>query len=100
MTTGDLRRFLSLGAAAGVLASSAYVAAPAWGTGEPEPGTSSGSSSGSASSGSGLSEAALAAAVQRDLGLTPEEFTAAGELGAQAAAAAVQLRDTSGYAGI
>lgn len=47
-----------------------------------------------------LSEAALDDAVQRDLKLTPQQFEAAGELGAQAAAAAVQLRQVPGYAGI
>lgn len=95
-----MRRFLSLGATAGVLASSAYVAAPAWGTAESVPGTTSGTSNGSAPAGGGLSEAALAEAVQRDLGLSPEEFAAAGERGAQAAAVAVQLRDVPGYVGI
>lgn len=101
VTAAKLRQFLSLGAAAGVLASSAYAAAPAWGTGEPGAGTSSGSTTdGSAPLGTGLSGEALADAVQRDLGLTPEEFTAAGELGARAAAVAVQLGDVPGYTGI
>ncbi|WP_309484087.1 S1 family peptidase [Pseudarthrobacter sp. NS4] len=101
MTAAKLRQVLSLGAAAGVLASSTYLAAPAWAAGEPGTGTSSGSTTdGSALSTTALSESALADAVQRDLGLTPEEFTAAGELGAQAAAVAVQLRDVPGYVGI
>jgi hypothetical protein len=101
MRAGNLRRFLSLGAAAGVLASSAYVAAPAWGTHEPGTGQPAGATTdGPATSGSGLSERALAEAVQRDLGLTPEEFSAAGELGAQAADAARHLRDVPGYTGI
>lgn len=101
MRAPNLRRFLSLGAVAGVLASSAYVAAPAWGTGEPATGQPAGATTdGPDASGSGLSERALAEAVQRDLGLTPEEFAAAGELGAKAADAASQLRSVAGYTGI
>ncbi len=42
----------------------------------------------------GLREAAL-----RDLGLTPEEFAAAGQLGKQAADVAAALRDIPGYLG-
>ncbi|MEW1806627.1 trypsin-like serine protease [Pseudarthrobacter sp. NPDC080039] len=115
-----LRRVLALGAAAGMMASSAYVAAPAFAAGEtypspapaagaaatgaqvpaPAAGTSPSPSASSPSASSGLSEAALADAVQRDLKLTPQQFAAAGELGAQAAAAAVQLRQLPGYVGI
>ncbi|WP_411374216.1 S1 family peptidase [Arthrobacter sp. MPF02] len=98
MTARNLRRFLSMGAVAGVLASSAYIAAPAFASEEPAirpaPGTAA------SDGGTRLSEAALADAVQRDLGLSPEEFSAAGELGAKAAEAAVQLRDVPGYAGV
>ncbi|WP_181884787.1 S1 family peptidase, partial [Arthrobacter sp. RT-1] len=101
MRARNLRRFLSLGAVAGVLASSAYVAAPAWGTGEPGTGQPAGATTdGPDASGSGLSERALAEAVQRDLGLTPEEFAAAGALGAKAADAATVFRDVPGYTGI
>lgn len=110
MTARVLHRVLPLGAVAGLLASSVYVAVPAFATGDsgdsaapgaapadtvgapPAPGTSDG--------GPRLSEAALAEAVARDLGLTPEQFSTAGELGARAAAAAVQLREVPGYAGI
>jgi hypothetical protein len=101
MTAANLRRFLSVGAVAGFLASSAYIAAPAWGTGEP-PATTPPSAAASTTddAGSGLSEAALAEAVQRDLGLTPEQFTAVGELGTRAAAAAAELRDVPGFVGI
>ncbi|MDQ0767832.1 streptogrisin C [Pseudarthrobacter defluvii] len=117
---GPLHRVLALGAAAGLLTSSAYGALPAFGAGEASPSPASGTGSSSAapapaasaspspstgaSSGTGaltgLSEAALADAVQRDLKLTPQQFQAAGELGAQAAAAAVQLRQLPGYVGI
>ncbi|WP_426764045.1 S1 family peptidase [Pseudarthrobacter sp. 1G09] len=120
MTPPSVLRYLSLGAVAGILASSAYVAAPAWAadgqaaaTASPDApavGTPAGGTSGAGTptagapaagtQGSGLSEGALDAAVQRDLGLTREQFTAAGELGAQAAAAAAQLRDVPGYVGI
>ncbi|WP_251045950.1 trypsin-like serine protease [Arthrobacter sp. ISL-85] len=65
----------------------------------PGPSPSPGPSSSPAAS-SGLSQAALADAVQRDLKLTPQQFEAAGELGSQAAAAAVRLRQIPGYVGI
>lgn len=94
----SIRRVLSLGAAAGVLASSAVVAAPGWAVVPPGDGAEAGAALRSGSS--FLSDAALADAVQRDLGLTPEQFAAAGDLGARAAAAAGQLRDVPGYAGI
>ena len=48
---------------------------------------------------SGVNDAGLAEAVSRDLGLTPEEFNGAGELGRQAAAAAEALRSVPGYTG-
>ncbi|TDL37280.1 S1 family peptidase [Arthrobacter nitrophenolicus] len=96
MRPAHLRRFLSLGAVAGMLASSAYAAAPAWAEDQAADAPSVEISDG----GKGLSEAALAEAVQRDLGLTQEQFAAAGELGSRAAAAAVQLRDVPGYQGI
>ena len=117
MNADTLRRVLTLAAATGMLASSAYVAGPAFGAGEPDSGQGAGTGSSTAapasaspfpstgdSSGTGtstgLSEATLADAVQRDLRLTPQQFQAAGELGAQAAAAAVQLRQLPGYVGI
>ncbi|WP_457963373.1 S1 family peptidase [Arthrobacter sp. D1-29] len=50
--------------------------------------------------GTGISEDGLAEAVLRDLGLSPEQFNAAGELGKQAAQAASALRDVPGYVGI
>ncbi|MFC9770345.1 MULTISPECIES: S1 family peptidase [unclassified Pseudarthrobacter] len=115
MTPASVLRYLSLGAIAGILASSAYVAAPAWAAdgqaaataspeapaaGTPAAGTPGAGTPAAGPQGSGLSEAALDDAVERDLGLTREQFAAAGELGAQAAAAAAQLRDVPGYAGI
>lgn len=96
MKTGKLRCFLATGAAAGVLASSAYAVGPAWAD-ELVP-EASGVAGGAQTS--GLSEAALDEAVVRDLGMTPAEFTAAGELGTQAAEVAAQLRDVPGYSGI
>ncbi|MDR6414975.1 S1 family peptidase [Pseudarthrobacter sulfonivorans] len=53
----------------------------------------------SPTAGSGLSEAHLSEAALRDLGLTPEEFAAAGQLGKQAAEVAAALRDVPGYLG-
>lgn len=114
----QLRRVLALGAAAGVLASSAYAAVPAFGAGEADPSPASGAGAATAApaeparlppspapsstpaTAPGLSDAALADAVQRDLKLTPQQFAAAGELGAQAAAAAVRLRQVPGFVGI
>ena len=89
-------RTLSLGAAAGMLASAVFSAAPAFSAGEPD---ATGPTSAAGAS-TGLSEAALDEAVQRDLNMTPQEFEAAGALGAQAAALAVQLRRVPGYVGI
>lgn len=101
MTANNLRGVLSLGVVAGVLASSAYIAAPAWGTAEPPADPPSNAAADKTNdAGSSLSEAALADAVQRDLGLTPEQFSAAGELGTRAAAAAAQLRGIPGFVGI
>lgn len=91
----SVRRVFSLGAAVGVLASSAVVAQPGWAVVAPGPDAGAVLGSGS----SFLSDAALADAVQRDLGLTREQFAAAGELGIRAAAAAGQLRAVPGYAG-
>ncbi len=48
----------------------------------------------------GSSEAGLSEAVLRDLGMSLEEFNAAGELGRRAAAAAGSLRGLPGYSGI
>ncbi|WP_223883745.1 S1 family peptidase [Pseudarthrobacter sp. BIM B-2242] len=53
----------------------------------------------SPTAGGGLSEAGLAEAALRDLGLTPAEFAAAGQLGKQAADVAAALRDVPGYLG-
>jgi len=109
-----LRRGLALGAAAGMLASSVYGAVPAFGDeglSSPAPGTGTDAATVASPSPSpvrssspaatyGLSDAALADAVQRDLKLNPQEFAAAGELGGQAAAVAVRLRQVPGYVGI
>ncbi|MCD5340796.1 S1 family peptidase [Arthrobacter sp. AK04] len=95
MSGQALRRVLSLGAAAGILATSAVAAAPGWAVVPPAEEVVTGGGPGSSS----LSDAALADAVQRDLGLTPEQFAAAGEIGSRAAAAAGQLRTVPGYAG-
>lgn len=101
MTAPALRRLLSLGAAAGLVAASAFIAAPAWGTSDPAadppPGTTAYTTY---DAGTHLSEAALAEAVQRDLGLTPEQFNAAGELGTRAADAVARLRGVPGFVGI
>ncbi|PNI07252.1 hypothetical protein CXX84_16845 [Arthrobacter sp. AFG7.2] len=106
---GNLRRLLSFGAATGVLAASAYVAVPAWAAGsDSETEATSPAASTIASPGTeapapaayGVSATGLADAVQRDLGVTPEQFDAAGELGVRAEAAAAALRAVPGYTGI
>lgn len=87
MSAGKASRLLVMGAVAGVLASSAYVAAPGWAApdvtvadaGLPDAGLPE-----AGPSGAGLSDAGLAEAVQRDLGLTPAEFRAAAERAAVA----------------
>ncbi|MDQ0730993.1 S1 family peptidase [Arthrobacter sp. B1I2] len=109
------KRSLALGVAGGILAASAFGAAPGWaftepGSGSPTqpPATASPSTTGTATADSAagpsgnasLAQADLDKAVLRDLGLTPEQFAAAGELGTRAAAAAEQLRDIPGYGGI
>ncbi|MHC6229843.1 hypothetical protein ACX5I6_09070 [Arthrobacter sp. MMS24-T111] len=108
-SAATLRRVLALGAAAGVLASSAYAAVPAFGAGESSPAPASPNQAtaspsptlgSTAPASTTLSQAALDDAVQRDLKLTPQQFEAAGQLGAQAAQAAVQLRQVPGYVGI
>lgn len=48
----------------------------------------------------GINEAGLAAAVQRDLGMTVEQFNAAGQLGRTAADAVPSLRGLPGYLGV
>ncbi len=53
----------------------------------------------SPTAGGGLAEAGLSEAALRDLGLTPAEFAAAGQLGKQAADVAAALRDVAGYLG-
>ncbi|UKA66056.1 S1 family peptidase [Arthrobacter sp. FW306-05-C] len=117
MNADMLRRVLALGAVTGMLASSASVAGPAFATSGSDSGQAAPTGSSTAapapaagplptagpsgtSTSTGLSEAALAEAVQRDLKLTPQQFEAAGELGARAAAAAVQLRQVPGYVGV
>ena len=102
MTACNLRRLLSAGAAAGALAASGFVAGPVWGSDQPDlpaPTVPAPSAPVSDSKGSGLSEAALEEAVHRDLGMTPAEFAAAGELGTRAAEVAAHLREVPGYLG-
>ncbi|QDY90206.1 peptidase [Arthrobacter sp. UKPF54-2] len=57
-------------------------------------------STGSEPTPAALSDAGLAEAVRRDLGLTVEEFNAAGQLAKRAADAATTLRELPGYGGM
>ena len=93
-----MKRILTLGAAAGVLLGSVMVAAPASAESTEPPAIGDGLHTATPST-PGVSEADLADAISRDLGLTPEEFNAAGELGRQGAAAAEALRGVPGYTG-
>lgn len=93
-----MKRILTLGAAAGLLLGSVMVADPASAESTEPPAIGEGLHTATPST-PAVSDAGLADAVSRDLGLTPEEFNAAGELGRQAAAAAEALRGTPGYTG-
>ncbi|UZX05577.1 peptidase [Arthrobacter sp. CDRTa11] len=99
-----LRRTLAWGGVAGFSVAAAFGAVPAVATTlppdtVPAASASAGTESPTAS-GTGISESGLAEAALRDLGLTPEQFNAAGELGKQAAEAASALRDVPGYVAI
>ncbi|MET3175690.1 UNVERIFIED_ORG: streptogrisin C [Arthrobacter sp. UYCu721] len=112
-TAHSLKRVFAAAAAAGVALSVGLGAVPAWAAEQPavepppvespaavESPTAGGSGGGDVQpsvakpSDAGLREAAL-----RDLGLTPEEFAAAGQLGKQAADVAAALQDIPGYLG-
>ncbi|TAP41110.1 S1 family peptidase [Arthrobacter sp. S39] len=93
-----LKRILTIGAAAGLMLGSALAAGPASAETAVAPTAGDGLDA-DAPATSGVSDAGLAEAVSRDLGLTPEEFNAAGELGRQAAAAAEALSGVPGYTG-
>jgi hypothetical protein len=97
------RAQLVLGAATGILLSATFASPAMAGDGSataPAPAQSMSAQSAPVQSTAGPSDAALADAALRDLGLTREQFAAAGERGASAAAAAARLRGVPGYAGI
>ncbi|MCP9001174.1 S1 family peptidase [Pseudarthrobacter sp. RMG13] len=92
----SLKRVFAAAAAAGVALSVGLGAVPAWAVEQPavEPPPVVAQPSETPPGDAGLREAAL-----RDLGLTPEEFAAAGQLGKQAADVVAALQDISGYLG-
>ncbi|MCU1519577.1 MAG: hypothetical protein JWQ75_4298, partial [Pseudarthrobacter sp.] len=99
-----MKRILTLGAAAAMALGSATAAGPAVADTSGPAGISQSllseaPDSGSIPAGSGVSSTGLADAVSRDLGLTSEDFNAAGELGRQAAGVAEALSGVPGYAG-
>ncbi|MDQ0632700.1 streptogrisin C [Arthrobacter pascens] len=104
---GGQRRMLSFGAVAGLalvagfgaVPASAAPGGPASAETAPAGTTPVVPATGLPTPASGPSDAGLAEAVRRDLGLTPEQFNAAGELGRQAANAVAALRDVQGYVG-
>ncbi|WP_306736978.1 trypsin-like serine protease [Arthrobacter sp. ZGTC412] len=110
MNRDRLRRALFLSTATGVLAASAYAAVPAWAAGDDSATGATGPAASIVASpatetprpadSGGISAAGLAVTVQRDLGVSREQFDAAGELAVQAEAAAAKLRPVPGYTGI
>ncbi|HJV97594.1 MAG TPA: trypsin-like serine protease [Arthrobacter sp.] len=102
-----MKRILTIAAAAGLMLGPALVALPASAESTEPPAVGdvlagTRPAAGISDAGvpeAGLPEAGLADAVARDLGLTPAEFNAAGELGRQAAAAAAALSGVPGYTG-
>ena len=98
VSAGNRRRFLAAAASAGVMAVSAFAVSPVWAA--DQPGLPGPPAAVTDAHHSGLSEAALDEAVLRDLGMTPDEFAAAGELSIEAAEVASRLRDVPGYSGI
>ncbi|MGY4541844.1 streptogrisin C [Arthrobacter sp. UYNi723] len=122
-TANSLKRVFAAAAAAGVALSVGLGAVPAWAVEQPaveplpagspavaspavvsadaaERPTAGGSGGGDAQpSDAHPGDARLREAALRDLGLTPEEFAAAGQLGKQAADVVAALQDISGYLG-
>ncbi|QDG68153.1 S1 family peptidase [Pseudarthrobacter sp. NIBRBAC000502772] len=114
----SLKRVFAAAAAAGVALSVGLGAVPAWAVEQPaaaspavvsadaaspdaaESPTADGSGGGDAHpSDAHPGDAGLREAALRDLGLTPDEFTAAGQLGKQAADVVAALQDIPGYLG-
>ncbi len=84
--------------AAGVVLAAGFGGVPAAAvTPSPSPVAPSPGAMESPTAGGGLSEAALSEAALRDLGMTAAEFSAAGQLGKQAADVAAALRGIPGY---
>ncbi|MCC9173967.1 S1 family peptidase [Arthrobacter sp. zg-Y179] len=90
----------ALSAAALLAVSGAFIAGPAMAdTGDtPQPTTTE--TPGAALQGTGELAPGLEEALQRDLGMTVDEFVAAGELSQKASAALAQLRATKGFVNI
>jgi LPXTG-motif cell wall-anchored protein len=100
-----MKRILGAAAAAGMALALGFGAVPASAVATESGGTQSPTTAVSGVSSANLSTANLSAeglreAVARDLGLTPEEFEAAGQLGKRAAEAAPFLSSLPGYVGI
>lgn len=109
-TATDVKRILGAAAAAGMALALGFGAVPASAVASASDETESTTAAGSRVSAAGLSvaglspanlsAAGLSEAVARDLGLTPEEFEAAGQLGKRAAEAMASLSPLRGYVGI
>lgn len=99
-TATDVKRILGAAAAAGMALALGFGAVPASAVASASEETESTTAAASGVSAAGLSAANLSEAVARDLGLTPEEFEAAGQLGKRAAEAMASLSPLPGYVGI
>ncbi|WP_458111790.1 hypothetical protein M1D88_16190 [Arthrobacter sp. R1-13] len=100
----SLRRTLALGAATALVLGATLGAIPAAAEAEPTSDSSGTTVSTSGASpeqlSAGISADGLQEAILRDLGMTPEQFEAAGEQGKRAADVAATLRDLPGFVGI
>ncbi|WP_426227598.1 hypothetical protein [Pseudarthrobacter sp. DSP2-3-2b1] len=114
-TATDVKRILGAAAAAGMAFALGFGAVPAFAVASESEETESTTSAGSGASAAGPgrgdgskaedsevgpSAAGLDEAVLRDLGMTPEKFKAAGELGKRAAETVAALRGVPGYLGV
>lgn len=101
-----IRRSSAVCAAAALALSGAFIAVPANASPDKEttattaPATEAPATQAPATEGAVIDDPALVEAIKRDLGMTVEEFVAAGELGTKAADAVKELSAIEGYEGI
>lgn len=100
-----IRRISALGTAAALVFGATLGAIPTAAADSPELNSVGSAAAGAVSTGSGpapagISDDGLDEAILRDLGMTPEQFAAAGEQGKRAADVAASVRDLPGFVGI